>query len=207
MLSDKLIQNPYVPISASEKTSIEILNLLEQRAKENGINTPLRIAHFLGQLAHESAWFKYTNENLNYSSKALNVIFRKYFPTEELAQQYARQPEKIANRLYANRMGNGDEASGDGWKYSGRGLIQLTGKKNYQNYSEYRDIDFVNNPEWVATQEWAVDSAMLYWNKRNLNSYADKDDVRSITKKINRGYNGLENREKCVQIFKEILCD
>jgi len=202
MLSDKLIQNPLTPVTASKKEILEIIDLLEPIAEEHGITTPIQKAHFFGQLAHESVWFRHTSENLNYSSNALRKIFKKYFPTEELTKQYARQPEKIANRVYANRMGNGDEASGDGWKYKGKGLIQLTGKENYEYYSKDRGVDFVNNPDWVAQPKWAVDSAVWYWNKHNLNKYANQDDVKMITRKINGGTNGLQDRERCVEIFK-----
>lgn len=169
------------------------------------IDTPLRQAHFLAQIAHESSWFRYNKENLNYRYDRLLVIFKKYFKTEEIAQRYARKPEMIANRVYANRMNNGDEASGDGWKYRGRGLIQLTGKANYQEYSKDRGIDFVGNPDQVAEPKWALDSAAWFWTKRSLNQYADKDDVLTITKRINGGTNGLADRKKCLQLFKNAL--
>ena len=207
MLSDKLIQNPLIPVTASKKEVLEIIDFLEPMAEEHGVTTPIQKAHFFGQLAHESVWFRHTSENLNYSYKALSAIFRKCFPTEEITKAYGRQPEKIANRVYANRMGNGDEESGDGWKYRGRGLLQnkLTGKENYEAYSKDRNVDFVNNPEWVAQPRWAVDSAVWYWKKHNLNKYADLDDIKMITREFNGGYNGLEDRTRCVDIFKKIL--
>ncbi|WP_196140699.1 LysM peptidoglycan-binding domain-containing protein [Aliikangiella sp. G2MR2-5] len=174
-------------------TYIEPLNRQMQKFK---INTPLRCAHFLAQLAHESGCFNYKEENLNYSAEALQKVFNKYFPTEELAQQYARQPEKIASRVYANRMKNGDEASGDGWKYRGRGLIQLTGKDNYSRFTQTMKIDFVNNPDWVADNpDYSVAAACWFWCDKNLNKAADKDDLLNITKRINGGTNGLDDRK------------
>lgn len=181
------------------------LNEFSAVAEENGINTPLRAAHFLAQVAHESGWFKYNKENLNYSAKALRSVFGKYFPSMELAQQYERKPEKIANRVYANRMSNGDEASGDGWKFRGRGLIQLTGKDNYKSFSKDRGMDFVAEPEKVAEPKWALDSAAWFWSKRGLNAYADKDDVLTVTKRINGGTNGLDHRKQCLAAFKKAL--
>ena len=204
-LSDKLIESPLTPVTLAKDKPIEIIDFLEPISEDNGIFTTLQKAHFFGQLAHESVWFKHVTENLNYSYKALRVIFGKYYPTDDLAVEYARKPEKIANRVYANRMGNGDEKSGDGWRYKGRGLVQITGKENYQNYAKDRGVDFVNNPEWVAEPKWAVDSAVWYWNKHNLNKYADLDDVKTISRKINGDYHGLEDRIRCVDIFKEML--
>lgn len=168
------------------------------------INTPLRKAHFLAQLAHESAGFKATTENLNYSAKALNSVFKKYFPTLESATAYERQPERIANKVYANRMGNGDEASGDGWKYRGRGLIQLTGKSNYEAFSKATGQDFVNNPDLVASPEWALSSACWYWKNRNINRFADVDDIHMVTKSINGGLIGIDHRQHFLDEFKNL---
>jgi len=168
------------------------------------INTPIRKVHFLAQIAHESGGFKYVSENLNYSAKALYGVFRKYFPTIDAAQSYARQPEKIANKVYANRMGNGTETSGDGWKYRGRGLIQLTGKSNYQALSKATQKDFISNPELMTNPEWALTSACWYWQKRNINRYADTDDIHMVTKRINGGYNGLQNRQHLLNEFKKL---
>lgn len=164
-----------------------------------------RQASFLAQTAHESASFTAVKENLNYSAKALRAVFKKYFPTDELAEQYARQPEKIANRVYANRMGNGDEASGDGWRFRGRGLIQLTGKNNYTSCSADIHVDLIANPEWLESPQGAVSSALWYWNKNNLNSYADVEDIRGMTKRINGGYHGLDDRIAKYNKAKEIL--
>jgi putative chitinase len=169
-----------------------------------GINTQLRKAHFLAQIAHESAGFKATTENLNYSDTALYNVFRKYFPTLESAKAYARQPERIANKVYANRMGNGDEASGDGWKYRGRGLIQLTGKANYEAFSQAVGQDFVSNPDLVATPEWALSSACWYWKNRNINRFADTDDIHMVTKSVNGGFNGLDHRQHFLEEFKSL---
>lgn len=207
MLLDKLKKHKsaHRTLNYSKKQVIEIIDLLEPIAEENGITTTIQKTHFFGQVAHESYWFQNTREILNYSSHALMVVFRKYFTTYEIAKEYGREPEKIANRVYANRMGNGDEASGDGWKYKGRGLFQLTGKENYKHYSKDRGVDFVNNPEWLETPKWAVDSAAWFWNKHNLNKYADQDDLETITKRINEENHGLYDREQCVNIFKDIL--
>lgn len=164
-----------------------------------------RQAAFLAQCGHESAEYCAVIENLNYSSKALRAIFGKYFPTEELATQYHRQPEKIANRVYASRMGNGDEASGDGWKYRGRGLIQLTGKNNYTKCGEYLCYDLLSNPEYLETPMGAVESALWFWTTNNLNTYADSEDIRGMTKRINGGYNGLDERLHYYEIAKESL--
>jgi putative chitinase len=169
-----------------------------------GIDTPLRKAHFLAQLAHESGGLQFTQENLNYSAQGLRSVFGKYFPTIEIANAYARKPEKIANRVYASRMGNGNEASGDGWKYRGRGLIQLTGKENYQKFSLENGIDCVKNPDLLLQPEMALTSACWFWKKKNLNEFADKDDIIMITKRINGGTNGLNDRQQYLDSFKHI---
>ena len=161
----------------------------------NDINTPVRQAMFLSQLAHESGSFRAVEENLNYSVEALRRVFRKYFPDDEIAAQYARQPEKIANRVYANRMGNGDEASGDGWKYRGRGLIQLTGKDNYTAFSLQANNEAIIKPDLVAQPELAAESAGWFWMINGLNKLADTGDVRAVTRRINGGFNGLADRE------------
>lgn len=164
---------------------------------EYQINTELRISHFLGQCAHESATFTLVEENLNYSKEALMSVFRRHFPTESLASQYARKPQMIANKAYGNRMGNGDEESGDGWKYRGRGYIQLTGKFNYSQFNGFVEEDIINNPNLVATK-YPLVSAAWFWNRHKLNYIADEGStdevVRKITKIINGGYNGLNDR-------------
>lgn len=157
------------------------------------INTPERQAGFIAQLAHESGMFKFVKENLNYSDKALLAVFPKYFNAENV-QAYARQPEKIANRVYGNRMGNGNEASGDGFKYCGRGLIQLTGKDNYKRFSDAVGVDFVSNPELVEQPEYACLSAGWFWSVNGLNKLADAKDILGMTKRINGGTIGLDHR-------------
>jgi len=156
------------------------------------INTPERQAAFIGQCAHESANFKTLQENLNYSAKGLNATWPSRFPSEAEAQPYHRQPEKIANKVYSGRMGNLDE--GDGWKYRGRGLIQLTGKDNYRLASDALGVDFVKDPDLVLTKEYAALTAAWYWSKRGLNKEADAKDFTGMTKKINGGVIGLADR-------------
>lgn len=159
------------------------------------IITPYRVAGFLSQVSHESGGFQFVTENLNYSAEALMRVFPRYFPTVELAQDYARKPEKIANRCYGNRMGNGDEASGDGWKFRGRGLIQLTGKSNYVDFSLSCDNEALVNPDLVAEPELAAESAGWFWYKNGLNALADARDIVGMTKRINGGTNGLDHRQ------------
>jgi len=160
------------------------------------INTPQRIAAFIAQCGHESGGWRVFSENLNYSAKALNAVFGKYFARAGRdADEYHRQPEKIANVVYANRMDNGDTDSGDGWRFRGRGPIQLTGKHNYAKFSEDMDVDAVDNPDIVSEdKEVALMSAIWYWNSNNLNRYADNSDIKTLTKRINGGYIGLEDR-------------
>lgn len=161
------------------------------------INTPRRISMFLAQVGHESAGMSVIRENLNYSAVGLNKIFPKYFiRAGRDANQYARKPEKIANLVYANRMGNGNEASGDGYRYRGKGLIQLTGKSNYQAFAEDMEMSLSEAIVWLDTPEGAAWSAGWFWDSRELNDWADKGDVLTVTKKINGGTNGLEDRKK-----------
>lgn len=155
---------------------------------------PKRIAGFLAQVAHESGGFTATIENLNYSKEGLRKVFPKYFPTDEVAAQYARQPEKIANRVYANRMKNGDEASGDGFKFRGRGLIQLTGRDNYTRFAEALSMDIDNTISYLETPNGAVASAGWFWDNNKLNQYCDNGDFITLTKRINGGTIGLEDR-------------
>lgn len=170
------------------------------------INTPLRTAHFLSQIAHESGNFKHVEENLNYSAKALRTVFGKYFDDDAHAEQYHRKPKQIASRVYANRMGNGDEESGEGWEYRGRGLIQLTGKENYQKFSEACGEDVVAYPDLIPQRpDLCVLTAGWYWDSRGLNSFADDDDIRQITRRINGGYNGLEDRQSKLDHIKSVL--
>lgn len=172
------------------------------------INTPLRLAHFLAQAGHESGGFKAVKENLNYSAEGLNKIFPKYFPTVEAAKPYARNPEKIANKVYGNRMGNGDEASGDGFKFRGRGYIQLTGKVNYTAFDAAVPENILANPDLVATK-YPLLSAGWFWGKNNLNAIADKGalpgDVTAITKRVNGGTIGLADRQKHFDEYYNLL--
>lgn len=160
---------------------------------EDMIESPNRIAGFLAQTSHESGKYKFLVENLNYSDKGLLKTFPKYF-NESNVMEYARKPEAIANRVYANRMGNGDEASGDGWKYCGRGLIQLTGKNNYQAFAISEQMNIEDVPDYLTTYVGAVRSALWFWNKNNLNVTADAEDLVMMTKKINGGTHGLAER-------------
>jgi putative chitinase len=160
------------------------------------INTPERVAAFLAQCAHESGNFKFLKENLNYKAESLCKVFPKYFPDINLAKQYEKKPEKIANKVYGNRMGNGDETSGDGFRYMGRGLIQLTGKNNYTLFAAAIDTPLEEIPEYLQTFEGAVQSACWFWEQNNLNQWADKKDIMTLTKRINGGTIGLEDRIK-----------
>lgn len=158
------------------------------------IDTKLRVAAFLAQCAHESGNFKFFKENLNYRWQSLRKTFPKYFPTDILAQQYERQPKKIANRVYANRMGNGPEESGDGWLFCGRGLIQLTGRNNYTEFASSLNISAEEASEYMETFEGAVECSCWFWKTNNLNRFADVADIITLTKRINGGINGLEDR-------------
>lgn len=171
--------------------------------EKSGINSPLRLAHFMAQIDHESH-LKPIQENLNYSKEGLLKTFPKYF-NEKTVNGYARFPEAIANVVYANRMGNGDYNSKDGWKYRGRGFIQLTGKDNYRQFSNSSGIDALNNPDLLLEEPNAMIAAIWFWNKNNLNSLADKDDVVGITKRINGGINGLEDRKSLLLKYKKEL--
>lgn len=160
------------------------------------ITTPERISAFIAQCAHESGGFKTLKENLNYNSASLRRVWPRLFPTIEIANQYAHKPEMIANRAYGNRMGNGDEASGDGWRHCGRGLIQLTGKANYTAFAESIETLVDELPEYLLTFEGAIQSACWFWKSNNLNQYADSGDILTMTKRINGGTIGLSDRIK-----------
>jgi putative chitinase len=177
-------------------------------ATKTSATNPLRLAHFLAQCSHESDSFRLTKENLNYSTQGLKTTFNKYFPTDELANAYARQPEKIANRVYANRMGNGDEKSGDGWKYRGRGFIQLTGKDNYKAFGDFIKEDILSNPDLVATK-YPLTSAVFFFNNKKLWTICDKGEtdavVTEVTEKVNGGRNGLQDRLNKFKTFKTLI--
>jgi putative chitinase len=182
-----------IPGNAYVDQWLEALNTI---LPDYEINTPKRVAAFVAQCAHESGGFKFLKENLNYRAESLLKIFPKYFKTLDEANKYAKQPEKIANKIYGNRMGNGDEASGDGFRYCGRGLIQLTGKENYTWFAASLDIPVEEAAEYLQTFEGAVQSACWFWETNNLNALADKGDIINMTKRINGGTIGLEDRIK-----------
>jgi putative chitinase len=185
-----------------------VITQLPDTMAKFGINTPLRLAHFLAQAGHESGNFRLVKENLNYSAKGLMGIFKKYFPTEALAKQYERKPDKIANKVYGGRMGNGDEASGDGSKYCGRGYIQLTGKSNYQAFFKSMEMDVNSDPTLVATK-YALASAAWFWSKNGLNKLADTGAtdavVTLITKRVNGGTIGLADRLRHFNEFYKLI--
>ena len=178
---------------------------LNQILPEYEINTPERVAAFLAQCAHESGGFKFLAENLNYRAVTLRKVFPKYFPTDDLANAYAMKPAMIANRVYANRMGNGPEESGDGFRYCGRGLIQLTGKSNYSNFADSIETPVEQVTEYLQTFEGAIQSACWFWESNNLNSLADVGDIKTMTKKINGGFIGLEDRIKHYEHARHIF--
>jgi len=178
---------------------------LDQLLDDYEINTPLRVAHFVAQCAHESGNFVFIKENLNYRAESLTKTWPRLFPTMEIARQYEKQPERIANRAYGNRMGNGDEASGDGWRYCGRGLIQLTGKDNYTFFAGSLGISVEDAADYLATFEGAAQSACWYWEQNNLNRFADANDAKGLTRAINGGYLGLEDRIKHTEHALHVL--
>ena len=186
-LKDMIPKNPYVD---------QWFEAISEILPEYEITTPQRVAAFLAQCAHESGGFVFLKENLNYKAASLRRVFPKYFPDDAIAAQYAGKGEMIANRVYANRMGNGDEASGDGWRYCGRGLIQLTGKNNYTFFAGSLDIPVEEASEYLQTFEGAVQSACFFWEQNKLNQWADKGDILTLTKRINGGTIGLEDRIK-----------
>lgn len=189
-LKQLLPKNPYID---------NWYQALSQLLPDYGINTPQRIAAFIAQCAHESGNFMVLKENLNYKPATLRKIFPKYFPNDQIAIDYCSRPNKqeaIANKVYANRMGNGDEASGDGWRYAGKGLIQLTGKDNYTWFAASLQIPVEEASEYLLTFEGAAQSACWFWETNNLNQWADKGDILTLTKRINGGTIGLDDRIK-----------
>jgi len=192
----------------SKKLPANVMDEIPLIMEKFGIDNPLKLSHFLSQCAHESGNFKFLNENLNYSADGLRKIFPKYFPTIEVANKYARQPEKIANKVYGGRMGNGDEASGDGWKFRGRGYIQLTGKDNYAAFDKFVDDDILANPDLVATK-YPLTSAAFFFHKNKLWDICDKghgdDVVLAVTKRVNGGTHGLADRQEKFDLFHSTL--
>lgn len=185
-----------------------VIAQIPDTAARFGITTPLRLAHFLAQCGHESGGFKAVRENLNYSAKGLMGIFKKYFPNAKIALQYERKPEKIASLVYANRMGNGSEASGDGFNYRGRGYIQLTGKSNYQLFDKTVPEDITANPDLVATK-YPLASAAFFFNNNKLWAICDKGadiaTVTAVTKRVNGGTIGLPDRIKHFNEYYKLL--
>lgn len=189
-LKQMLPKNPYVA---------DWHEALTQLLPDYDIDTPRRIAAFVAQCAHESGGFMVLKENLNYKPATLRRIFNKYFQSDAIAADYCSRLNKqmhIASRVYANRMGNGNEASQEGWKFCGRGLIQLTGRNNYQAFADSLEMDINDVPEYLMTFEGAAQSACWFWETNNLNRFADKGDIKGLTKAINGGYIGLEDRIK-----------
>jgi putative chitinase len=192
----------------STKLTTAVMVELPITMEKFGITNPLRLAHFLAQCSHESGEFKLFRENLNYSADGLKKVFPKYFPTDALANAYARQPDKIANRVYGNRMGNGDELSGEGFKFRGRGYIQLTGKDNYKALGTFLQEDLLHDPDLVATK-YPLTSAGFFFQKNGLWAICDKGDgddiVTSVTKRVNGGTHGLADRLSKFKLFKSLL--
>jgi putative chitinase len=180
------------------------IGAINDTAARFSIDTPIRQAMFLAQLAHESGELRHAVENLSYSAVALRRVWPGRFSAAD-AEAYARKPEKIASRAYADRMGNGDEASGDGWRYRGRGLIQITGRDNYRTCGEALDHDFIAAPDDMAKTPWSVLSAGWFWDSRRLNPIADRDDIEAVTRKINGGTNGLDDRKEFYERAKAVL--
>lgn len=178
---------------------------LKQILPDYDINTPLRLAAFIAQCAHESGNFTRTIENLNYRAESLMRTWPRLFPTIEIATQYAHNQQAIANRAYANRMGNGDEASGDGWRYRGRGLLQITGKENYQTFADSISTPVEEIPDFLETFEGAVQGSCWFWESRDLNGPADIKDIITITEKINGGRIGLDDRISRYQHALKVL--
>ena len=181
-------------------------NTFKAAGKALGITNHERAVHFFAQCAHESAMFRVFEENLNYSDKGLMTTFKRHFDSWEEAKEYARKPEKIANRVYRSRMGNGDEASGDGWRFRGRGAIQLTGKYNYEEFRDYMDVPDLLDCLDDVSSALAFDSAMFFFTKNNLWEICDKglgiDVVRELTRAINGGTNGLDHRLELTNEFR-----
>ena len=192
----------------SKKIPTSVMEEIPLIIEKFGIDGPLRLSHFLSQCAHESGNFKFLRENLNYSADGLRKIFPKYFPTLEAANKYARQPEKIANKVYGSRMGNGDEASGDGFKFRGRGYIQLTGKDNYAAFDKFVDDDIMADPDLVATK-YPLTSAAFFFHKNKLWEVCDRghsdDVVLAVTKRVNGGTHGLADRQDKFDLFHSTL--
>ena len=198
-LREILPKNPYID---------QWCEALNKILPDYEINTPQRVAAFIAQCAHESGGFVFLKENLNYRAASLRKIFPKYFPDDAIANDYASRPNKqeaIANRIYGGRMGNGPEDYGDGYRFCGRGLIQLTGRNNYEAFAESIETPVEEIPEYLQTFEGAVQSACWFWETNNLNQYADTDDIKTMTRRINGGFIGLEDRIKHYEHAKHVF--
>jgi putative chitinase len=214
VVSEPVVSTPIAPVGGLKLDKLKghipdaVIAMIPDTAAKFQINTPLRLAHFLAQCGHESGGFRATQENLNYSAKGLTGIFKKYFPTEAAATPYARQPQKIASKVYANRMGNGTEASGEGYKFRGRGYIQLTGKENYTAFGKSIGEDMTVNPDKVASN-YALLSAAWFFSKNGLHKMADEGAsdtvVTKITKRVNGGTIGLPDRIKHFKEYYHLL--
>jgi len=214
VVPEPVVSAPIAPVGGLKLDKLRghipdaVIAMIPDTAAKFQINTPLRLAHFLAQCGHESGGFRATQENLNYSAKGLNGIFKKYFPTEAAAAAYARNPQKIASKVYANRMGNGTEASGEGYKFRGRGYIQLTGKDNYTAFGKSIGEDMVANPDKVSSQ-YALLSAAWFFSKNGLHKMADEGAsdlvVTKITKRVNGGTIGLPDRIKHFKEYYHLL--
>jgi putative chitinase len=204
MITLELLQAlcPKTKKNVLEKYAVPLHEVAEYYDMYQNMN---RAAAFVAQTAHESGGFNFVKENLNYGAPGLMKTFKKYFPTEDIANQYAKQGEKIANRVYANRMGNGDEASGDGYRFCGRGLIQLTGRNNYTKFAADLGISVEDTVAYLETPAGAVSSAGWFWDNNNLNQYCDSNDFVTLTKRINGGTIGLEDRQHHYHIALDLL--
>jgi putative chitinase len=209
-----IVSAPIAPVGGLKLDKLKghipdaVIAMIPDTAAKFQINTPLRLAHFLAQCGHESGGFRATQENLNYSAKGLAGIFKKYFPTEAAAAPYARQPQKIASKVYGGRMGNGPESSGEGYKFRGRGYIQLTGKENYTAFGKSIGEDMTANPDVVASK-YALLSAAWFFSKNGLHKMADEGAsdlvVTKITKRVNGGTIGLPDRIKHFKEYYHLL--
>lgn len=193
-------------IAPNCKIGKELVVVLNQLLPKYNINTPLRLAHFFSQYAHETMGFTKFVENTNYTSPdRLMAVFPKYFPSKIIAATYAGHPQAIANRVYADRFGNGSEQSGDGYKYRGRGLCHLTFKSNYYQFTLETGIEAIRHPELLEEIHYAVMVGCWYWNKRKINALADANDSVAVTRAINGGTNGLAERQKLLSICQFIF--
>ena len=181
------------------------LGPLEETFAKYDISTTQRQACFIGQCQHESENFTKLEEGLNYSASRLMAVWPSRFPSLDVAEQYANNPEKLANKIYSGRMGNGNEESGEGYAYRGRGLIQMTGKEAYANCGSGLGMDFIGDPNWLVDPKYATLSAGWFWNKKGLNALADSGDIETMTKRINGGLIGLEDRKAKIAKAREIL--